>query len=165
MRNAGLRFGLAAAAVVFGLSSVGPVGALIIPAQGIAGIRLRMTESQVHGKLGEPTPVTRSRGALGNLITRLHYLVVDVDLQRLDGHLLVIRVLTTNRGERTGSGVGVGSPIRAVERLRGAHCWREGGARYCGIGNRAKPLSTFTMFWIGANQRVTLISVSLSVNS
>ena len=67
--------------------------------------------------------------------------------------------------KRTASGVGIGSPIAAVERLRGAHCRREAGGRYCGIGNRDKPLSRFTMFWIGETQRVTLVSVSLVVNS
>jgi len=90
---------------------------------------------------------------------------VDVDLQKLAGQLLVISILTTHPGERTASGVGVGSRMTAVERLRGARCWQEGTSRYCGIGDRAKPLSRFTMFWIGAKQRVTLISVSLVVNS
>jgi hypothetical protein len=124
-----------------------------------------MTESQVRARLGEPARITRTRGALGSLVTRLHYRRMDVDLQRLDGQQLVIHILTTHRGEKTASGVGVGSTMTAVERLRGARCWQEGAARYCGIGNRDKPLSHFTMFWIGARHRVTLISVSLIVNS
>ena len=163
--NASLRFGAAAAAATFGFFVASPVAAVIVPGQGMAGIRLRMSESQVRARLGEPPRITRTRGALGYLVTRLHYPRVDVDLQKLDGHPLVIHILTTHPGERTASGVGVGSTMTAVERLRGARCWREGANRYCGIGNRAKPLSHFTMFWIGAKQRVTLISVSLVVNS
>ena len=161
----GLRFGVAAAAVVFGLSFASPVAAVIVPGQGMAGIRPRMSESQVRARLGKPLRITHTRGALGNLVTRLHYSRVDVDLQKLAGQLLVISMLTTHPGERTASGVGVGSRMTAIERLRGARCWQEGTSRYCGIGERAKPLSRFTVFWIGAKQRVTLISVSLVVNS
>jgi hypothetical protein len=163
--HAGLRFGAAVAAVTFGLSVASPVAAVIVPGQGMAGIRLRISESQVRARLGEPPRITRTRGALGNLVTRLHYPRIDVDLQKLGGQPLVIRILTTYAGERTTPGVGVGSTMTAVERLRGVRCWREGTARYCAIGNRAKPLGHFTMFWIGAKQRVTLISVSLIVNS
>ena len=159
----GMRFGVVAAAVVFGLSFASPVAAVIVPGQGMAGIRLRMSESQA--RLGEPLRITHTRGALGNLVTRLHYPRVDVDLQKLAGQLLVIRILTKHPGERTASGVGVGSRMTAVEQLRGARCWQEGISRYCGIGDRAKPLGRFTMFWIGAKQRVTLISVSLVMNS
>jgi hypothetical protein len=35
---------------------------------------------------------------------------------------------------------------------------------YCGLGER-KPLRPFTLFWISADARVTLIEVSLNVNS
>jgi hypothetical protein len=161
----GMRFGVVAATVVFDLSFASPLAAVIVPGQGMAGIRLRVSESQVRARLGEPLRITHTPGALGNLVTRLHYPRVDVDLQKLAGQLLVIRILTTHPGERTASGVGVGSRMTAVEQLRGARCWQEGISRYCGIGDRAKPLSRFTMFWIGAKQRVTLISVSLVVNS
>jgi hypothetical protein len=163
--NARWRSAAIAAAAMCVLSVASPVAAVIVPGQGMAGIRLRMSESQVRARLGEPARITRTRGALGNIVTRLHYPRVDVDLQRLDGQPLVIRILTTRPGERTASGVGVGSTMTAVERLKGARCWWEGGAHDCGISNRAKPLSHFTMFWIGAKQRVTLISVSLIVNS
>jgi hypothetical protein len=154
--------GLAMMAV---LCFAAPAAGTIVPGRGIAGITLRMTESQVRSRLGGPLLITRTRGALGFLVTRLHYRRIDVDLQRLDGRLAVISVLTTRPAERTESGVGVGSPIAAVEGLAGAYCWWEASTRYCGIGRRSKPLSRFTMFWIGADRRVTLISVSLIVNS
>jgi hypothetical protein len=124
-----------------------------------------MTESQVRGKMGAPLLITQTRGALGFLVTRLHYRRTDVDLRRLNGKPVVIRVSTTRPDEQTESGVGVGSPIAAVERLAGVRCWREASRRYCGIGRRDKPLSRFTMFCISSDRRVTLISVSLIVNS
>lgn len=124
-----------------------------------------MSEAQVRARLGAPLSVTHTRGALGSVVTRMHYRLVDVDLQALGSRPIVVRVTTTRPGERTASGVGIGSPISAVARLPGARCWQEGGRRYCGVGNRDKPLSRFTMFWIGGKQRVTLVSVSLVVNS
>jgi hypothetical protein len=139
--------------------------AAIIPGRGIAGVALRMTEAQVRAQLGAPLRITRTRGALGFVVTRLHYARVDVDLQRLADRPVVVRVLTTKAGEATASGVGVGSPLVTVERLRGVHCWREASDHYCGVGARNTPLGRFTLFWIGANARVTLVAVSLNVNS
>lgn len=146
-------------------ASAWPAEATIVPGRGMARVRLWMTEPQVRDRLGAPLAITRTRGSLGFLVTRLHYRQVEVDLQRLDGKRVVVRILTMRRGERTRSGVGVGSPLAAVQRLGGVHCWWEGNRHYCGIGSRERPLGRFTMFWIGANQRVTLISVSLTVNS
>jgi hypothetical protein len=105
------------------------------------------------------------RGALGHLVTRLHYRQFDVDIQRLAGTPVVTRGLTTHLDERTPSGVGVGSTLTAVRPLGGARCWWEAEAHYCGIGNRDKPLSRFTMFWINEQHRVRLTSISLIVNS
>jgi hypothetical protein len=151
----------AAAASILATSTA----ATIIPSQGMAGINIRMTEAQVRARLGTPTTITRSRGALGNLVTRLRYRSVDLDLQTLNGNPVVVRVLTTRPGEQTASGVGVGSNLAAVKRLRGAHCWWEATAHYCRIGDRDKPLGRLTMFWIDAKERVALVSISLVVNS
>jgi hypothetical protein len=152
-------------AVMAALCFAAPAAATIVPGRGMAGVTLRMTDGQVRGRMGAPSLITQTRGALGFVVTRLHYRRIDVDLQRLDGKPVVIRVLTTRPVERTESGVGAGSPIAAVERLAGARCWREASRRYCGIGRRDKPLGRFTVFWIGSDRRVTLISVSLIVNS
>jgi hypothetical protein len=147
------------------LSATATASAAIVPGRGLAGVTLRMTEAQVRARLGAPVRITRTRGPLGFVVTRLNYARVDVDLQRLADRPVAVRVLTTKAGEATASGVGVGSPLAAVERLRGARCWREASARYCGIGARKAPLGRFTLFWIGANARVTLVEVSLNVNS
>jgi hypothetical protein len=139
--------------------------ATIVPGQGLAGVRLRMSEAQVRAALGAPLTVTRTRGALGFLVTRLHYARVTVDLQRLGGEPVVVRVLTTSPGERTASGVRVGSPIAAAARLRGAHCSSQpAGQRYCRTGNGTKPLSRFTLFE-SRSGRISLVEVALLVNS
>lgn len=161
-----LRPGVSAtAALVVGLGSVASAAATIVPDQGVAEIRLQMTKSQVLADLGKPAEITESRGALGSVVTRLHYRRLEVDLERLHGTPVVIRILTTRTSELTTSGVGVGSGLTDVKRIRGAHCWWEATAHYCGIGSRGTPMSRLTLFWIGPQQRVTLISVSLVVNS
>jgi hypothetical protein len=154
-----------AAALIASVVLVAPASATIVPGRGMAGVGLRMSETQARAKLGAPVQIRRTLGALGFLVTRLHYRLIDIELQRLGSKRVVIRILTTHPGERTASGVGVGSPLAAVQRLPRAHCWWEGGVHYCGIGSRAKPGSRFTMFWISARQRVALVSVSLVVNS
>lgn len=154
----------AASAAVVTLVAAAPAAAMIDPGIGMGGVSLRMTEAQVEARLGAPLEITRTRGALGFLVTRLHYPRLDVDLQQLANRPVVIRVLTIKPGEATASGVGVGSPLAAVNRLPGVHCWLEASARFCGIGER-EPLRPFTLFWFGTNARVTLIEISLNVNS
>jgi hypothetical protein len=129
------------------------------------GIKLRMTEAQIQARLGIPARIRRSRGALGILVTRLHYPRLDIELQRFGGRLVVTRLLTARPGETTASGIGVGSTLASLKRMNGVYCWWDAAAHYCRIGSPATPLSRLTMFWIGAKQRVTLVSVSLVVNN
>src|SRR2546422_1388428 len=78
-----LRSGLGLA-LLAGLCFAAPAAATIVPGRGMAGITLRMTESQVRDKLGAPLLITRRRGALGLLVTRLPHRRIDVDLPRPD---------------------------------------------------------------------------------
>jgi hypothetical protein len=156
---------LPVAATLAALAFAAPATAAVVPGQGIAGVELRMTEAQVRAAVGPPLRVTRSRGALGLLVTRLHYRGLDVDLQRLDGQAVVTRAIATRAGERTRSGVGVGSSLAAVRRLPGVRCWSEGADRYCGSGDRNTPLARVTIYSIGAHDRVTRIVVGLVVSS
>jgi hypothetical protein len=139
--------------------------ATIVPGRGIAGIALWMTEAQAQAAIGAPVRVTRSRGALGLVVTRLHYRGLDVDLQRLRGRSVVVRVFTTRVGERMSAGVGVGSPLAALRGVAGIRCWSEGAGTYCGSGNRDTPLARFTLFWIGPHERASRVVVGLVVNS
>ena len=100
-----------------------------------------MSEIQVRAKLGAQCGSRGHCALLDFVVTRLHYRLLDIDFQRLEGKPVVIRVLTTHAGERTASGSG-----RLARRSR-------------------KPGSRFTMFWISARQCVALVSVSLVVKS
>jgi len=143
-----------------------PAGATIVPGQGLEGVKLGMTASEVRAALGPPRAITRTRGALGFLVTRLHYDRLTVDLQRLNRVPVVIRVLTTKAGEQTRSGIGVGSPVAAAARLPGAHCYTQTPTeRYCLIGNAKRPLSRFTVFESTRDRKITLVEVALAVNS
>jgi len=89
-----LRSGLGLA-LMAALYFAAPAAASIVPGRGIAGVTPRMTESQVRGRMGAPLLITQTRGALGFVATRLHYRRIDVDLRRLSGKPVVIRVSTT----------------------------------------------------------------------
>lgn len=62
-----------ATAMAVMLLSAAPASAAIVPGEGIAGVSLRMSEAQVRARLGVPLRITRTRGALGFVVTRLHY--------------------------------------------------------------------------------------------
>jgi hypothetical protein len=89
----------------------------------------------------------------------MYYRGLEVDVERINGRLVVMRILTTRRDERTASGVGVGSSHHAVRRLRGVSCDR----RYCFVATERKPVGSFTMFWLDGKSRVRLVSISLAV--
>ena len=71
----GLAVGLA---LIASVALVAPASASIVPGRGMAGVGLRMSETQVRARLGAPTRITRTRGALGFVVTRLHYQLIDV---------------------------------------------------------------------------------------
>ena len=139
--------------------------ATIVPGHEIARIQLGMNEREVRAQLGAPRDVTRfPRGY--SALRRLQYPGLDVDFERvgkLGRQPVVVEVVTTRRGERTASGVSVGSPFSSVARIPGARCWSQGaGARACQLGNPTKRLSRLTTFSSGRNGRVVWISVSLA---
>jgi hypothetical protein len=150
---------VAVSASLVAASSAATTSAAIRPGYGLAGVQLWMTEAKVRARLGPPRHVATSLSALGVPVTQMYYRGLEVDVQRIKGRLVVMRVLTTRRNERTASGVGVGSSGRAVRRLRGAHCDR----RYCQVNTVRKPVFSFTMFWFDRKDRVRMVSISLAV--
>jgi len=157
---------LTVGALVVAMCLVLPAGATIVPGRGLGGVNLGMTASEVRAALGPPRTITRTRGALGFLVTRLHYDRLTVDLQTLHRVPVVVRILTTTPGEETRSGIGVGSPIAAAARLPQAHCFNQAPTeRYCRIGDAKRPLSRFTLFESTRDRKVTLVEVAFVVNS
>jgi hypothetical protein len=81
----------------------------IVIGHGMAGVELRMSEAQVRARLGAPTRVA------GRLF---HYPLLDVQF----GATGVVRLTTTSPRLRTRSGLGVGSAVVRLQRLRGLFC-------------------------------------------
>jgi len=109
---------LLAAAVVAGVST--EPAAAKVTFSGIDGVRLDMSQSAVTETLGQPSNTEDFRGSEAIRLTyRRHKLAVIVhrDEDR------VVGVTTTARGERTSSGLGVGSRAGVVRaKLRGEKC-------------------------------------------
>jgi hypothetical protein len=119
-----------------------PAEAVIVPQRSIAGVALDMTRTEVKQVVGEP--VTRRR-------------VEDLVIWTFPGKLRVLftdrakavtSVVTESRGERTRSGIGVGSTRKQVRRaLKGEYC----SPFDCSLGTLAHR-SRNTMFGFGADR-------------
>jgi len=129
-------------------------GSRIVPQQGIAGLRLGMTEAQVKAKVGPPGKVERGRTEIGPYTT-----------YRYPTHTVtffagpeVTQMRTVSPKERTTSGIGVGSTRSAVRaKVRGVKCLVEFGYDHCYVGIWT-PGRTITDFSIhkGRVARITI---------
>lgn len=84
----------------------------------LAGIELRMTESEVRARLGAPV---RIRGR----VLQFAFLAVQLRSGR------VVRLTTTSRRFRTPQGYGVGTRVTQLQRLPGIFCDLEPGGGTC----------------------------------
>jgi hypothetical protein len=137
----------AAAVCIAALMAASPSGAAIRPQQGMAGVWLGMSKTQVRAKLGRP---------IGSGGGRVYYALVWVGF-RLGR---VTEVTTTHSNQRTRSGVGVDSTETAVKRAYpSVLCAPSGGFRRCRLGS-GKPGTRATDFLIG-HGRVLQVTVQL----
>lgn len=152
---------LAAAAVVVAVGALGASAAgaepardaLIRPGVSIGELRLGMTFDAVRTALGRHTEVVERR-RLGFGSTYVEYgwsaRTWRVGLLGRGAKAKVVKVATSIRRERTRSGVGVGSTIRALQRRLGARCWGAHdnvryGARLCYVGRRGQAKTVFQL--------------------
>lgn len=123
-------------------ASGAPGDGRIVPQQGIAGLRLGMTQAQVKAKVGLPRRVERGANEIGSYSTYLYrtYTVTFFAGPR------ATQIETRSPQERTAGGIGVGSTRAAVKAgVRGVRCVVEFEYDHCYVGTW-KPGRTITDF-------------------
>ena len=145
------------------LLAPGAAGALgegrIVVQQGIAGVRLGMTQDEVKATAGLPRKVEHGGTEIGSYTTYRYrtYSVTFFGARR------VTQVETVSSVERTRGGVGVGSTRGTVAgTVPHARCARENGADHCFVGIW-KPGVTVTDFSI-RNGRVWRITIGYVID-
>ena len=148
-------FVAAVAALLAALAAPSAASAMVQIDRGIAGARLGNTRAEVRAALGKPSKVINGSNDFGPFTSFRYRGGLLVNFQ---GRRRVSSVSTNGRGDRTASGVGVGSSEAAVkERVKGVKCETIVGIRSCHtndftIGQRVTD-------FIIKNGKVTRISV------
>ena len=126
-------FPIAAAAVLAGVLAFS-AAATIVPQQGVAGVKIGMTQAKVRSVLGAPKSVKHGSNDFGKY-TILKYGGLQVNFQ---GNATVTAVSTTRTSEQTASGAGVGSTEAQVKaKVKGVKCATDSGFRHCYLGKLA----------------------------
>src|SRR3954451_22297258 len=120
------------AAVLATLAVPAAASALVQVDRGIAGARLGNTRAEVRAALGKPRRTITGTNDFGPFVSLRYRGGITVNFQ---GRRKVSWVSTTGRGDRTASGVGVGSSEQAVKsRVTGVKCGTTAGTRSCHTG-------------------------------
>jgi hypothetical protein len=146
-----------------------PAQGRIVLDQGMAGIRIGMSEEEIEGVLGEPDVrkvVTDDFGEHLRWKYRSHGGLRLTLRQNAESKYELFNIQTVGKVERTKEGIGVGSRERALRRrLSGEKCESWGrGFRTCTVG-RETVGEIVTAFWIrGRERRVWLVMVGRIVD-
>lgn len=124
-----------------------PAEARIVPQVGIGGANLGMSQDRVREKLGKPDGKRVLTSPIGGFdFVQLRYGRTRMSFDGTSRDSNVIGVLTKDRSERTGSGIGVGSTRQQVKRgVAGIRCKKEYGVNHCWVGS-FRPGRTVTDF-------------------
>src|SRR3954447_22544481 len=117
---------------IFFFGFAGPAGAMIQVDRGIAGARIGATRAAVRAALGKPTKVTSGSNDFGGFVRYTYAGGLRVFFQ---GKTRVTSVFTSGRGDRTASGVGVGSSEAKADAVAGVKCETIAGVRSCHTGS------------------------------
>jgi hypothetical protein len=143
------------AAGLAGLAVPAAADALVQVDRGIAGARLDNTRAQVRAALGKPSSTERGTNEFGRFLVFHFRGGITVTFQ---GRTRVTGVDTTGVGDRTATGVGVGSTRAQVRAgVKGVTCETIGSTRICHTGalEAGRRVTTF-LFRSGKVTRVTV---------
>ena len=151
-----LRYLLPLAALAAALSAPAAADASIVPQQGMLGVKIGMTATQISARLGDPDAVSHPRNEIFGRYIRYRYGEVYVEL--FEDTTQAFHFYTSGRSARTTKGVGVGSPESYMRSaIQGESCRNEGGVRFCNVG-KLEAGQIVTTFRI-KNGRVTRVDI------
>ncbi|MEX0993262.1 MAG: outer membrane protein assembly factor BamE [Solirubrobacterales bacterium] len=129
-RAQSLLFGSTASLALLALAP--QAGAVIVPQQGMAGVKLGMSKGEVRAKLGKPRAVNSGNNDFGHYVSYRYRGQLTVMFQ---SGPTVTSVKTSGHGERTKEGVGAGSREQTVrDKFPQAKCSTLVNSRSCYIG-------------------------------
>jgi hypothetical protein len=107
---------------------------MIVPQQSIDGVHLRMSAAGVRHVLGAPKSTRSLKDEIQGTIRLMDYGKTKVYLSATaDG--TVFSIMTTDRRQKTRTGVGVGSSLRSLRHGVGSlHCTAPAQIRSCTLG-------------------------------
>jgi hypothetical protein len=154
-------------ALLVAAASAAPASAVIKPQRSIAGIKPGMSQQRVLDLLGSPRHTSTRLGGSGadDPITTYTYprrgLKVYSHPNRANTVNVVFSIEVYRKGQRTPSGIGLGSPRSAVDRrVSGSKCRRSDPTyAICFVG-RGTTGSITTTFWLNRRNRVYKIDLS-----
>lgn len=115
-------------AVVLVLLLAAPASSSVRINVGIDGVKIGQTQAQVRANLGKPTRTVRGTDQVSSF-TVFHYTALKM-VVRFQDNTSVTNITTTGRGDRTATGVGVGSTEAEVKKgVKGVKCERVDSAR------------------------------------
>jgi hypothetical protein len=139
-----------------------PAGAAIVPQRGMAKLRLGMSVTEVRAARGVPDHDVTSPNALFGTTRTYTYGTVKVLFNGSGSTATAIVVETNEVGERTSTGIGVGSTRQAVKAsVPGIQCHVEkSGVNHCYVG-RYKVHHRITEFRIGRSGLVSRVRIGI----
>jgi hypothetical protein len=155
---------LAAAAAT--LLAAAPAGAVIVAQQGMAGLKLGMTEAQVRAKSGKPDSSTVMKNDILGHVRIERYGAVRIEFDGTKTSSKVITFDTTGTAERTNRGIGVGTKRADVlARVPHVKCrLNDGGYNHCFVGRFGKAGATVTDFAINSHGRVGRVTIGIVID-